>query len=49
MAKKIKSLDGFSNVTDNDVVNRGIAVQRSMTGNSFFPNPPVDLGVKTPK
>jgi hypothetical protein len=41
--KKLKALDGFSNVTDNDVFNRGIAVQTNLNGNSRFPNPPVDL------
>ncbi|HYR85905.1 MAG TPA: fibronectin type III domain-containing protein [Terriglobia bacterium] len=40
---KIKPLDGFSNVSDPDVVKNGTAVQTSMTGNSNFPNPPVDL------
>jgi hypothetical protein len=43
--KPIKALDGFSGVTDNDVVNRGFSVQTKMTGNSYFPNPPVDLAV----
>ena len=41
--KKIKPLDGFSNVSDGDVVSRGTSVQTHMTGNSDYPNPPVDL------
>jgi hypothetical protein len=43
--KPIKALDGFSGVTDNDVVNRGLSVQGKMAGNLYFPNPPVDLVV----
>jgi hypothetical protein len=43
--KTIKALDGFSGVTDHDVVNRGLSVQTKMTGNLYFPNPPVDLAV----
>jgi len=43
--KKIKALDGFSKVTDNDVINRGTAVQAGMNGNPNFPAPPVDLAV----
>src|SRR2546422_11251718 len=41
---KIKPLDGFSNVSDADVVSRCTNIQTSMTGNPHFPNPPVDLG-----
>src|ERR1700674_1672048 len=41
--KKIKPLDGFSNVLDGDVVSRGTNVQTNMTGNPNFPTPPVDL------
>jgi len=41
----IKPLDGFSKVPDAVVVSRGTAVQTHMTGNSNFPNPPVDLAV----
>jgi hypothetical protein len=41
--KKIKPLDGFSNVTDADVVSRCTNIQTNMTGNPHFPNPPVDL------
>jgi hypothetical protein len=41
--KLIKPLDGFSNVSDADVVSRGTNIQTSMTGNPHFPNPPVDL------
>ncbi len=40
---KIKALDGFSNVSDGDVLARGIAVQNQMTANPHFPNPSVDL------
>ena len=41
--KTIKPLDGFSDVPDADVVSRATAIQTKMTGNSNFPNPPVDL------
>ncbi len=41
--KTIKPIDGFSNVSDADVVARGTNVQTNMTGNANFPNPPVDL------
>src|SRR5438034_11475429 len=41
--KIIHVLERFSGVTDTDVVARGNAVQTNMTGNSYFPNPPVDL------
>ena len=40
---KIKPLDGFSNVSDADVVSRCTNIQTSMTGNPHFPNPPADL------
>src|SRR5215471_18844367 len=43
--KKIKAIDGFSKATDNDVINRGTAVQTGMNGNSNFPASPVDLAV----
>src|SRR5689334_18813851 len=43
--QKIKALDGFSKANDNDVINRGIAVQTGMNGNPNFPTPPVDLAV----
>jgi hypothetical protein len=43
--KKIKALDGFSKATDNDVINRGTAVQTGMMGNANFTNSPVDLAV----
>jgi hypothetical protein len=36
-------MDGFSNISDGDVVSRGTAVLISMTGNLNFPNPPVEL------
>src|SRR2546425_2370715 len=41
--KTIKPIDGFSNVSDADVVARGTNVQTNMTGNANFPNPPADL------
>ncbi|HYR85618.1 MAG TPA: fibronectin type III domain-containing protein [Terriglobia bacterium] len=41
--KKIKPIDGFSNVSDADVVSRAANVQTHMTGNANFPDPPVDL------
>jgi hypothetical protein len=41
--KRIRPLDGFSTASDATVVSRGTAVQTNMTGNSNFPNPPVDL------
>jgi len=41
--KKIKPIDGFSNVSDADVVARGTNIQTCMTGNANFPNPPVDM------
>ena len=41
----LKALDGYTKQSDVDVVKNGIAVQSSMTGNSKFPSPPVDLAV----
>ena len=41
--KEIKPIDGFSNVSDADVVSRATNIQTQMTGNASFPNPPVDL------
>jgi hypothetical protein len=41
----LKALDGYTRQSDVDVVKNGIAVQSSLTGNSKFPNPPVDLAV----
>ena len=41
--KKIKPLDGFSNVSDADVVTRCTNIQTNMIGNPHYPNPPVDL------
>ena len=41
--KLIKPLENFSNASDADVVSRGTVVQTNMTGNTNFPNPPVDL------
>jgi hypothetical protein len=42
-AKLIKPIDGFAGVSDADVLSRGNNVQTSMTGNTNFSNPPVDL------
>jgi hypothetical protein len=41
----LKALEGYSKQSDVSVVKNGIAVQSSMTGNSKFPNPPVDLAI----
>lgn len=41
--KQIKALTGFNGVSDADVLNRGVQVQTSLTGNTNFPTPPVDL------
>jgi hypothetical protein len=41
----LKALDGFTKLSDVDVVKNGIGIQTNMTGNSKFPNPPVDLAV----
>ena len=41
--KKIKPLDGFSNVSDADVVSRCTNIQTNMNGNSHYPTPQVDL------
>ena len=40
--KQIRPLEGYSNISDGDVVSRSVAVQTNMTGNSNYPNPPVD-------
>src|SRR5436309_6138632 len=40
---KIKPLDGFSNISDVDVVSRCTNIQTSMTANPHFPDPPADL------
>jgi|SRR5579883_899650 len=42
--KLIKPLEGYTNMTDADIVARATAVLAGMTGNSNFPNLPVDLG-----
>ena len=41
--KKIKTLEGFSNTSDVDVIDRAAAVHAGMTGNPRFPSPPVDM------
>ena len=46
MSKKtpsIKPLEGWNGMSDTDIVVRGTAIQTGLTGNSKFPNPPVDL------
>jgi hypothetical protein len=46
--KYIKPLEGYTNISDADVVARAMAVLAGMTGNPNFPNLPVDLAaVKT--
>ena len=46
--KTIKPLEAFGGMPDADVVSRGMSIVTKMTGNSNFPNPPVDLaGLKT--
>ena len=39
----IKPIDGFTGVSDADVLSRGTNVQTCMTGNANFSTPPVDL------
>jgi hypothetical protein len=39
----IRPLDGFSNVSDAEVLARGTSVVTNMTGNANYANPPVDL------
>src|SRR5579862_5414114 len=41
--KPIKPLEGYTAMSDPDVVSRGTAVQTGMTGNANFTTPPVDL------
>jgi hypothetical protein len=41
--KMIKPIDGFTGVSDADVLSRGNNVQTCLTGNTNFPNLPVDL------
>lgn len=43
--KEIIALVGFDGVSNGDVLHRGVNIQTSLTGNSNFPNPPVDLAV----
>ena len=45
ISKPIKPLDGFTNVSDADVIQRVSAVLTAMIGNLNFPNSPVDLAV----
>jgi len=41
--KPIKPMEGYTRMTDNEVVSRGTAVVNGMTGNPNFTNVPVDL------
>ena len=41
----IKPLEGYTAMSDADIVQRGTAVQTGLTGNSNFQNLPVDLAV----
>src|SRR4029077_7714029 len=41
--KPIKPLEGYTVMSDADIVARGTAVETGTTGNSHFPTPPVDL------
>jgi hypothetical protein len=41
----LKALEGFTKLSDVDVVKNGIGIQTNMAGNSKFPNPPVDLAL----
>jgi hypothetical protein len=41
--KLIRPLEGYTSMTDADIIARATAVVTGMTGNSNFPNPPVDL------
>ena len=42
---KLKPLEGYAAMSDDDVVHVGTAVQTGLTGNSNFQNLPVDLAV----
>ena len=42
---KLKPLEGYAAMSDDDVVHVGMAVQTGLTGNSNFQNLPVDLAV----
>ena len=41
--KPIKPLEGYTAMSDADIVSRGTAVETGLTGNVNFPIPPVDL------
>ena len=41
--KMIRPIDGFTNVSDTDVLARGTNVLTKLAGNANFPTPPVDL------
>jgi hypothetical protein len=41
--KEIKAIDGFSRVSNGVIVSRATNIQTALTGNTNFPNPPVDL------
>ena len=41
--KPIKPLEGYTAMSDDEVISSGMAVVTGLTGNSNFPTPPVDL------
>jgi hypothetical protein len=41
--KQIKAITGFHGVSDADALSRGVQIQTSLTGNSHFSSPPIDL------
>jgi hypothetical protein len=41
--REIRAIDGFSRIANGDLVSRATNIQAAMTGNTNFPNPPVDL------
>ena len=43
--KNIKAVEGFTGMKDTDVAAEGATVLTALTGNSKFPNPPIDLTV----
>src|SRR5581483_10844058 len=43
--KNIKAVEGFTGMKDTDVAAQGATVLTALTGNSKFPNTPVDLSV----
>jgi hypothetical protein len=41
--KRIKPLENYNRMSDQDVVSRATAVQTALTGNPNFPSPPIEL------